>query len=85
MRTTEKTYTIEGMTCGHCELSVRKEVEALAGVASAQADFASGTLIVRGEWIDDQAVRHAVGDAGYQVAGPLPVEPSTLTAGRSLR
>jgi len=28
---TEKTYTVEGMTCGHCELSVRKEVEALAG------------------------------------------------------
>jgi hypothetical protein len=29
---TEKTYTVEGMTCGHCELSVREEVEEVKGV-----------------------------------------------------
>jgi len=66
--TTEKTFTVEGMTCGHCELSVREEVEELAGVESAQADRATGRLVVRGEQIDDQAVREAVEAAGYRVA-----------------
>lgn len=65
--TTEKTYTVEGMTCGHCELSVREEVEELAGVQSVQADRATGRLVVRGEQIDDQAVRGAVEAAGYRV------------------
>ena len=66
--TTEKTYVVEGMTCGHCELSVREEVEELAGVESAQADRAKGQLIVRGD-VDEAAVREAVAAAGYEVAG----------------
>lgn len=65
--TAEKTYAIEGMTCGHCELSVREEVEELAGVESAQADRNTGRLTVRGN-VDDAAVREAVEAAGYKVA-----------------
>ena len=64
---TEKTYTIQGMTCGHCELSVREEVEELAGVESARADRATGQLTVRGD-VDDATVREAVEAAGYEVA-----------------
>jgi len=64
----EKTYTVEGMSCGHCELSVRESVEELAGVESAQADRSTGRLTVRGERIDDAAVREAVEAAGYEVA-----------------
>ncbi len=64
----EKIYTVEGMTCGHCELSVREEVEELAGVESVEADHNSGRLTVRGEGIDDTAVREAVQAAGYKVA-----------------
>ena len=64
----EKTYTVEGMTCGHCELSVRESVEELAGVESAQADRSTGRLTVRGKRIDDAAVREAVEAAGYEVA-----------------
>ncbi len=63
----EKTYVVEGMTCGHCELSVREEVEELAGVQSAQADRMSGRLIVRGD-VDDASVRAAVEAAGYHLA-----------------
>jgi len=63
----EKTYLVEDMTCGHCELSVREEVEELAGVTSAQADRKTGLLLVRGE-VDDAAVREAVESAGYKVA-----------------
>ena len=64
----EKIYTVQGMTCGHCELSVRDEVEELAGVSSVDADRTTGRLVVRGEAIDDAAVRAAVEAAGYQVA-----------------
>ena len=64
---TEQTYVIEGMTCGHCERSVREEVEDLAGVQSVQADRASGRLIVRGD-VERTAVRQAVEAAGYRMA-----------------
>jgi copper chaperone CopZ len=66
--TTERSYTVQGMTCGHCELSVREEVEELDGVESARADRGTGRLIVRGAAIDDDAVRRAVEAAGYQLA-----------------
>jgi len=65
--TADKTYVVEGMTCGHCELSVREEVQELAGVESAQTDRTTGRLTVRGE-VDDAAVREAVETAGYKVA-----------------
>ncbi len=67
MATSERTFTVEGMTCGHCELSVREEVEELDGVESAQVDRTTGLLTVRGD-VDDAAVRAAVADAGYRVA-----------------
>lgn len=68
MTTTEKTYDVHGMTCGHCEKSVREEVEELPGVVSAQADHVTGRLTVRGGDVDDDAVRKAVEEAGYAVA-----------------
>jgi len=64
----EKTYTVEGMTCGHCELSVREEVEEVAGVESVEADRNTGRLTVRGEDIEDAAIREAVDAAGYRMA-----------------
>ena len=66
--TSVKTYTVPGMACGHCELSVRDEVEEIAGVSSVEADRTTGRLVVRGEAIDDAAVRAAVEAAGYEVA-----------------
>ena len=45
-----------------------REVEELAGVSSVEADRTTGRLVVRGEAINDAAVRAAVGAAGYQVA-----------------
>jgi copper chaperone CopZ len=67
MSTAEKTYTVEGMTCGHCELSVREEVEEIVGVESAKADHTTGRLTVRGD-VEDDAVRRAVEAAGYKMA-----------------
>ena len=68
MATTEKTFQVEGMTCGSCELTVREEVEELAFVDSAEADRSTGRVVVRGEQIDEQAVREAITAAGYKVA-----------------
>lgn len=66
--TSEKTYTVQGMTCGHCELSVREEVSEIAGIDSVKADRSTGRLVVRGESIDDNAIRQAVEAAGYELA-----------------
>jgi copper chaperone len=64
------TYTVVGMTCGHCVSSVTEEVSQLPGVTDVDVDLASGGLTVTGDAeVDDAAVRAAVEEAGYQVAG----------------
>ncbi len=67
MSASEKSYRVSGMTCGHCEMSVREEVEELAGVESASADHVTGRLTVQGDDVSDDAVRGAVAAAGYAV------------------
>jgi copper chaperone len=61
-------YTVEGMTCSHCVLSVREEVSEVPGVRAVDVDLASGRLTVTGSGLDDDAVRDAVAAAGYEVA-----------------
>ncbi|WP_448618390.1 heavy-metal-associated domain-containing protein [Geodermatophilus sp. URMC 65] len=63
-------YTVVGMTCGHCVDAVTEEVSAVPGVTAVDVDLASGGLTVRStEPVDDDAVRAAVEEAGYQVTG----------------
>lgn len=60
------TYAVTGMTCGHCELSVREEVSEVAGVQDVEVSAATGTLIVTSSGpVDDAQVLHAVDEAGY--------------------
>jgi len=63
------TYTVTGMTCAHCEMSVREEVEELAGVVGVEVNAGDGTLVVTsaGE-IDDELVVGAVTEAGYSAS-----------------
>jgi copper chaperone len=61
-------YAVQGMTCAHCVLSVREEVSEVVGVFAVDVDLASGRLTVTGVEVDEQAVRSAVADAGYEVA-----------------
>ena len=61
-------YTVQGMTCAHCVMSVREEVAEVAGVQHVDVDLATGTLAVTGADIEDQAIAAAVAEAGYQVA-----------------
>ena len=64
---TTRNFTVSGMTCSHCVLSVREEVSEVAGVQDVAVDLASGRLTVTGENVADDAVRAAVADAGYEV------------------
>jgi copper chaperone CopZ len=62
-------YTVVGMTCGHCVNAVTEEVSAVPGVTAVDVDLASGGLTVTStETVDDGAVRAAVEEAGYEVA-----------------
>jgi copper chaperone len=61
-------YTVQGMTCSHCVVSVREEVSAVAGVTAVAVDPDTGRLTISGENFNDQAVRTAVVEAGYEVA-----------------
>jgi len=63
----KREYTVAGMTCAHCVLSVREEVSEVPGVSAVDVELASGRLTVWGEGIDDDAVRAAVEEAGYEV------------------
>jgi copper chaperone len=62
-------YTVVGMTCGHCVDAVTEEVSVVPGVTTVDVDLASGGLTVTStEPVDDDAVRAAVEEAGYSVA-----------------
>ncbi len=61
-------YTVQGIACSHCVLSVRDEVSEVPGVRAVDVDLASGRMTITGPEIDDDAVRAAVADAGYEVA-----------------
>ena len=67
---TKSTYTVVGMTCGHCVSSVTEEVRQVPGVTDVAVDLASGGLTVTSNTpVEDSAVQAAVEEAGYQVAG----------------
>ena len=60
-------YQVTGMTCGHCEMSVREEVETLPGVQTVEVSHQTGRLVVTAAGpLDDDAVIAAVDEAGYQ-------------------
>ena len=67
-KTMEKTLRIEGMMCGHCEMHVKKALEALDGVKNAEVSHTNGTAVVTLEKeISDDVLEKAVADGGYQV------------------
>lgn len=63
-----KTMKIEGMMCGHCEATVKKALEAIDGVNSAEVSHEAGTAVVElsGE-VQDGVLQKAVEDKDYKV------------------
>ena len=63
-----KTMKIEGMMCGHCEAAVKKALEAIDGVASAEVSHTDGTAVVTlSKPVENAALRKAVEDKDYTV------------------
>ena len=64
------TFTVSGMTCGHCVSSVKEEVSEISGVTEVEVDLETGrVVVVSSAPIDPAAVRTAVAEAGYDVTG----------------
>jgi len=67
---TSTTYSIKGMTCGHCVNSVSTELGGLPGVTDVTVDLASGNaVVVSDQPLDPEVVREAVDEAGYELVG----------------
>ena len=70
---TQNTYTVSGMTCGHCVASVTEELSELSGVSSVEVELEtspglSAVTVTSAEPLDEAEVRAAVEEAGYQLA-----------------
>jgi copper chaperone len=63
------TYTVTGMTCGHCVAAVTEEVRKIDGVTAVDVDLPTGQVTVSSDGpLDDAAVTAAVDEAGYAVS-----------------
>ncbi|QSR33257.1 cation-transporting ATPase [Nocardioides sp. S5] len=66
---TTETYTVTGMTCGHCAASVTEEISELEGVENVDVVVETGAVTVTSTApLDASAVRAAVEEAGYALA-----------------
>ena len=67
---TTTTFGVTGMTCGHCEAAVAKEVAKVAGVTGAVASAEAATVEIASDGpVEAAAVAAAVAEAGYELAG----------------
>jgi len=64
----EIVYTVLDMSCAHCTAAVGSELRQVAGVESVAVDLETKLVVVRGERLDDAALRTAIEDAGYEAA-----------------
>ncbi|MFG1646810.1 heavy-metal-associated domain-containing protein [Amycolatopsis sp. NPDC049252] len=64
----DSTYTVTGMTCGHCARSVEEEIRGIDGVTGVAVDLATGAVTVRSAAaLAVEDVRGAVEEAGYRL------------------
>ena len=66
----KKELAIEGMMCEHCARHVSKALEGLPGAAEVSVDLAGKKALVSvPDTVTDEAIKAAIADAGYEVAG----------------
>ena len=64
----EKTMKIEGMMCGHCEATVKKTLEGIDGVESAEVSHEKGTaVVICSSELENEVLRQAVEEQDYRV------------------
>jgi copper chaperone CopZ len=62
----QTTYSVPGISCGHCRIAIASEVTKVAGVSAVDVDLAAKCVTVTGAFSDAQ-VRSAIDDAGYDL------------------
>jgi copper chaperone len=67
---TDKTLSVEGMSCGHCKAAVEGELNKLSGVEAASANVEKGTVEVTYDEakVTTEDLKGAIEEAGYTVA-----------------
>lgn len=66
MQTTS--YSVPGISCGHCRTAITGEVTKVDGVTAVEVDLERKVVSVTGDGVADAAVRDAIDEAGYDVA-----------------
>jgi copper chaperone len=67
---TTRTYSVPGISCGHCKSAIEGELTPLDGVESAVVDIDAKSVVVVGE-ADDHAILAAIGEAGYEATSVI--------------
>lgn len=65
---TEMTFSVPGMSCGHCKQAVSEELFAVEGVDSVDVDLETKLVVVHGSELDGARLRAAIEEAGYRAA-----------------
>jgi copper chaperone CopZ len=64
----QSTYSVPGISCGHCRTAITGEVTKVAGVSAVDVDLDGKTVTVTGAGFNDDAIRDAIDEAGYDIA-----------------
>jgi len=62
------TYSVPGISCGHCRAAITAEVTTVSGVESVDVDLDTKLVRISGENLDDAALVEAIDEAGYEAA-----------------
>jgi copper chaperone len=62
------TYSVPGIHCAHCGMSIREEVAEVEGVEDVDVDLDTKVVTISGRELSDQRLRAAIEEAGYQAA-----------------
>lgn len=66
----KKKILVEGMSCAHCVKHVKEALSELDGVTNVEVNLASKSAVLEASVdVDDEKIRFAVDDAGYEVVG----------------
>ena len=61
---------VEGMTCNHCVMTVKRAVMNVQGVKEAEVSLSEGIVVIKAdEGIDEENIKRAIEQAGYRVTG----------------
>jgi copper chaperone len=63
----DNTFQVQGMTCGHCEMTVKKAIARLDPEAKVEIDRSTGKVDVHSSKAREE-IAHAIADEGYEIA-----------------